>query len=355
MSALTLWEQAVRLFAGIGVTLLVASAIGCALKAAVAQGRPHDVIDNLNARIRSWWMIVSAVGAAFLLGREGMVLLFVFASFAALREFTAPIASRGEGRLLAVSFGVVLPVQYLLVWLGWFNCYSVFVPVCAFVLIPMVAAGAGSARRSMTTREMVDQPFATVRSPLHPGEGLGVRDRACGRIRERSIAGRGATIQWGLVICVFCISHVPAILTLDIADYEGRNLLLIVFLMVVVQSSDVLQYVWGKLCGRRKVAPAISASKTWEGLIGGVASATALGAALYWLTPFTPLAAALMALAANIMGVLGGFAMSAIKRTRGIKDWGSLIAGHGGMLDRLDSMVLAAPVFFHLTRAGWAV
>jgi phosphatidate cytidylyltransferase len=140
---------------------------------------------------------------------------------------------------------------------------------------------------------------------------------------------------------------------LDIAGYEGRNMLLIVFLLVVVQSSDVLQYVWGKLCGRRKVAPTISPSKTWEGLIGGVASATALGAALYWITPFGPLEAALMALAANTMGVLGGFAMSAIKRSRGIKDWGNLIEGHGGMLDRLDSMVFAAPVFFHLTRAGW--
>src|SRR5215510_3087409 len=141
---------------------------------------------------------------------------------------------------------------------------------------------------------------------------------------------------------------------LAIPRSEDRNLLLIVFVMVGVQSSDVLQYVVGKLCGRRKVAPGISASKTWEGLIGGVASATALGAALYWITPFTPLEAALMALAVNTMGVLGGLVMSAIKRRRGIKDWGNLIEGHGGMLDRLDSMVFAAPVFFHVTRLGWS-
>ena len=315
MNALTVSEQAIRLFAGIGVALLVASVIGYVLKVGVAQGERHGVIDNLNARIKSWWVIVSVVGVAFLLGRHGMQLLFVFVSFMALREFTASSSSRRDSVLLLVSFLVVLPGQYLLVSLGWFSWYSTFVPVCAFVLMPLLAQAVGRTH-----------PFS---------EGM-------------------TTIQWGLVICVFCLSHVPAILMLDIAGYEGRNMLLIVFLLVVVQSSDVLQYVWGKICGRRKVAPTISPSKTWEGLIGGVASATALGAALYWITPFGPLQAALMALAANTMGVLGGFAMSAIKRSRGIKDWGNLIEGHGGMLDRLDSMVFAAPVFFHLTRAGWS-
>ena len=102
------------------------------------------------------------------------------------------------------------------------------------------------------------------------------------------------------------------------------------------------------------MAPAISPSKTWEGLLGGVASATALGAALSWMTPFAPWQAALMALAINTMGFVGGLVMSAIKRDRGAKDWGRLIGGHGGMLDRLDSLAFAAPVFFHLTRYWWA-
>jgi phosphatidate cytidylyltransferase len=161
-------------------------------------------------------------------------------------------------------------------------------------------------------------------------------------------------IQWGLIICVYCISHVPALLALNIPGYEGRNLLLIAFLVIVVQSSDVLQYVWGKLFGKHKVAPDVSPSKTVEGLVGGVLSATALGAALFWITPFNPWQAALMALAINVMGFFGGLVMSAIKRDRGVKDWGHMIEGHGGMLDRLDSVAFAAPVFFHLTRYGWA-
>ena len=154
-------------------------------------------------------------------------------------------------------------------------------------------------------------------------------------------------------MCVYCISHVPALLTLDIPGYEGRNLLLIAFLVIVVQSSDVLQYVWGKLFGKHKIAPEVSPSKTVEGLVGGIASATMLGAALWWITPFNVWQAALMSLAICVMGFFGGLVMSAIKRDRGVKDWGEHIEGHGGMLDRLDSVVFAAPIFFHLTRYWW--
>jgi phosphatidate cytidylyltransferase len=155
------------------------------------------------------------------------------------------------------------------------------------------------------------------------------------------------------MLAVFCISHVPALITLHIPGYEGRGLLLIAFLVIVVQSSDVLQYVWGKLFGRHKIAPTLSPSKTWEGFIGGVCSATVLGALLWWLTPFSFFQAGGMALLITIMGFLGGLVMSAIKRDRGVKDWGSMIEGHGGILDRLDSVVFAAPIFFHLTRYFW--
>jgi phosphatidate cytidylyltransferase len=166
---------------------------------------------------------------------------------------------------------------------------------------------------------------------------------------------RVAEMQWGVMVAVFCISHVPAILTLDIPGFEDRKLLLIAFLVIVVQSSDVLQYVWGKLIGKRKVAPSLSPSKTWEGLVGGVASATLIGALLWWITPFTPVQAGIMALVVTLMGFFGGLVMSAIKRDRGVKDWGRMIEGHGGMLDRLDSVVFAAPIFFHLVRYWWTV
>jgi len=305
------------LFVGIGAVLVVASLVGWTLKTATAKGMPHPTIDNLNARIKAWWVMVLVIGLAFLFGKPGVILLFAFISFFALREFLTLTYTRSADYLALVgAFFVVLPVQYALVYVGWYGLYSFFVPVYVFLLLPILEVLAGDTKRFLE---------------------------------------RMAKIQWGLLICVFCISHVPALLTLNIPGYEDRNLLLIAFLVIVVQSSDVLQYVWGKLFGRHKIAPEVSPSKTVEGLVGGLLSATALGAALWWITPFNVWQAALMSLAITVMGFFGGLVMSAIKRDRGVKDWGHMIEGHGGMLDRLDSVVFAAPIFFHLTRYWWAV
>ena len=308
-------QQTYSLFAGIGVVLVVASFVGLGLKATVAHGEPHPAIDNLNARIKAWWVMVLTIGIAFLFGKPGVILLFAFLSFFALREFLTLTYTRSADYLaLAVSFYFVLPMQYLLVYVGWYGLYTIFIPVYVSLLLPILEALAGDTNRFLE---------------------------------------RTAKIQWGLLICVFCLSHVPALMNLRIPGFEERNLLLIAFLVIVVQGSDVLQYVWGKLLGRHKVAPSLSPSKTWEGLIGGVTSATVLGAALHGITPFTPLEAALVALVLCLMGFFGGLVMSAIKRDRGVKDWGMMIEGHGGMLDRLDSVVFAAPVFFHCVRYWW--
>jgi phosphatidate cytidylyltransferase len=308
-------QETFAIFAGIGATLLLASVIGFLLKKRGAHGQPHGAIDNLNTRIRAWWVMVLVIGFAFVFGKAGVIVLFLFVSFFALREFMSlTYTRRGDHDALATSFFIVLPLQYWFVWIGWYGLYSIFIPVYAFLVLPILSALSGDTMRFLE---------------------------------------RAAKVQWGLMVCVFCISHVPALLTLDIPGFEGRNLLLIVFLVLVVQSSDVLQYIWGKLFGRHNIAPDVSPSKTLEGLIGGVASATAIGAALWWITPFKPWQSALIALAINVMGFLGGLVMSAIKRDRGVKDWGDMIEGHGGMLDRLDSVVFAAPVFFHITRYWW--
>jgi len=200
------------------------------------------------------------------------------------------------------------------VWGGWYGLFAIFVPVYAFLVLPILSTLGGD------TRQFLE---------------------------------RTAKLQWGLMVSVYCISHVPALVMLEIPGFEERNLLLIAFLVIVVQGSDVLQYVFGKLFGRRQLAPSLSPSKTWEGLVGGIASATLLGAALHVITPFPPLVAAAFALLLCLMGFLGGLVMSTIKRDRGVKDWGTLIEGHGGMLDRLDSVIFAAPVFFHLVRHFW--
>lgn len=301
-------------FAGIGALLALASLIGFVLKWR-CRGADSPVIDNLNARINAWWVMVAVLGGAFWLGHGAVILLFCAVSFFALREFITLTPTRGSDYpALVAAFYFVLPAQYLLIAYDWYGLFSIFIPVYVFLLLPILAALGGDITAFLE---------------------------------------RAAKVQWGTMIAVFCISHVPALLNLDIPEYAGRNLLLIAWLVLVVQLSDVLQYVCGKLFGKRRIAPRLSPSKTVEGFAGGIALATLTGAALYWITPFNLWQAALIALIVTLLGFFGGLVMSAIKRDRGVKDWGHMIEGHGGMLDRLDSVCFAAPIFFHLLRWGW--
>lgn len=312
---MTATEQSLLLFGGVLAVLVVASIVGFVLAHWYASTAPNPTIDNLNSRIKAWWLMVIIIGLAFAFGKAGVIILFALASLAALREFiTLTPTRRGDHAALAVSFFVVLPLQYYLIWIEWYGLYSIFIPVYVFLLLPIIVTVRGDTRDFM---------------------------------------GRVAEIQWGLMICVFCLSHVPALITLQIPGFQDHGLLLIAFLILVVQSSDVLQYVWGKLLGRHQIAPQLSPSKTIEGTVGGIVCATLLGAALWWITPFAPWQAGLIALAINLMGFCGGLVMSATKRDRGVKDWGWTIEGHGGVLDRLDSVIFAAPIFFHVTRYWW--
>src|SRR5436190_6575274 len=213
-------RDAYLISSGIVGVLAFASVVGWLLKRRLAPDRPHSAIDNLNSRVKAWWAMTAVIGLALLAGRAGVVLLFAFASFAALREYATLVPTRRSDHwVLLVSFFVVLPFQYFLVWMQWYGFYSIFIPVYGFLVLPMIAV----------LREDV-----------------------------RNFMQRTATIQWGLMLCVFCISHMPALLNLDIPGYADRNGFLLVFLIIIVQGSDVLQYVWGKLLGRMPVAPRVS-------------------------------------------------------------------------------------------------
>ena len=300
------------LIGGILGLLALASVVTWVLSRCVNSESAQATIQNLAARVRAWWMMVLVFGAAMLTGGIGSVLLFAVVSFLALREFITLTPSRpGDHRALFLVFFVILPLQYYWVAIKWYGMFTIFIPVYAYLLVPMRSAAAGDTTRFLE---------------------------------------RTAKIQWGLMVCVYFVSHAPALLTLPVPHYQGQTAKLLFFLVFVVQISDVLQYVWGKTCGKHPVAPHVSPNKTIEGFVGGVLTATACGAALWWITPFNPWQAAGMALLITLMGFFGGLVMSAIKRDRGVKDYGALIPGHGGMMDRIDSLCFAAPVFFHVTR-----
>ena len=300
------------LVGGIVALLALASLITAVLKSRQPAGTLNPVIANLDARVRAWWVMVSIFSAALFTGGLGSVILFALTSFFALREFLTLTPTRpADHRALFWAFFVVVPLQYVLVAQRWYGAFAIFIPVYVFLFIPIRCAVGGDARHFLE---------------------------------------RTAKIQWALMVCVYCVSHVPALLMLDIPGFSGANARLVLFLVLIAQLSDVLQYVWGKLFGRHKIAPVLSPSKTWEGFLGGILSASAVGTALWWATPFNPWQAAALSLVITIMGFFGGLVMSAIKRDRGVKDYGNLIEGHGGVMDRIDSICFAAPVFFHLVR-----
>ncbi len=295
--------------------LIAMTFVGEVLRAREEPGFNNPMLDTYMTRVQSWWGMVAFIGLALLLGRFGVMTLFAFASFAALREFlTLTAKARADHLSLALAFFAVLPLQYVFIGFGWDGLYAIFIPVYAFLLLPIVSALRGNANRFLM---------------------------------------RVAETQWALMISVFCVSHVPALMNLDFYGNGDRSLLLVAFLVMVVQLGDLLEYFFGRRIGKTRIAPGLS-PKTWEGLGCGVISAMLIGALLSWITPFGVAGAMGMAGVASLVGMFGSLVVAAIKRDRGVKDWSHLIPGQGGFVDQLDSVIFAAPIFYHLTKFFYA-
>ena len=296
--------------------LTAATGVGQFLKRHPDRGLDPAAIRTFNLRLRGWWILCTVLAAAFWLGSTATVVLFGLVSFWALREFiTLTPTRKGDHRALFWVFFLFTPLHYVLVGLNRYDIFSVFLPVYATLFVLTRVAIAGDSRRFLE---------------------------------------RTAKIQAGLVVCVYCLSFAPALLQVPMKDPttagQSANYRLLFFLILLVQFSDCMQYVWSRMLGRHLVAASVSSSRTWEGLLGGGASTALLAAVLWWAAPpYQPWQAALAGLVISIMGFAGGMTMSAIKRDRGVKDYGTLVVGHGGVLDRIDSMCFAAPVFYHMT------
>ncbi|WP_254512381.1 phosphatidate cytidylyltransferase [Anatilimnocola floriformis] len=335
--------------------LILAFFIGRVLKRQPESTANPAVVRTFNLRVRAWLLMCAMLIFGFVLGYSVTLVMFGLISFWALREFiTMTPTRRGDHRALFWTFMLFTPLQYVLVAQGgnFYAIYTVMIPVYASLFIPARIAFAGDPKRFLE---------------------------------------RTAKIQAGLLICVYSLSHAPAILTLRLTDSAGKpwpqaaqtaspmgetepmpttpaattpkaaadertpqqlgsNAGVLFFFILLVQLNDVFQYGWGILLGKHVIAPEINASRTWEGLIGGCLCTVLVGVILCWVTPFRWDQAAVISLIVALMGYAGGMTMSAIKRDRGVKDFGSLVQGHAGVLDRIDSLCFAAPVFFHITR-----
>jgi phosphatidate cytidylyltransferase len=305
------------LFGGVLCLLVVLTVIGRALRQNPESNVSRSTIDNLNAQIAAWWKMCVVFALSLVLGRIGSLVLFGILSFLAMREYLTLVPTRrGDHRTLFWSFFVIIPLQYCVLGFQWYIVFAIMIPVLACIFIPTSIAIAGD------TAHFVE---------------------------------RAAKIQFGLMVCGYCLSHACALLQLKIPGFGGHEARLLLYLGIVDQMNDLLQYVWSKLIGKHKIAWRVSPNKTWEGFLGGLVTATALGTLLWWATPFTPLQSAGMSFTICILGFAGGLVMSAIKRDIGIKDFGAVIERRAGILDRIDSLCFAAPIFFHLVRYYFAL
>lgn len=315
---------------GLLLTTLVLQAIAIGV-AQILKRQPESHIDlgvvrTFNRRISAWLTINAVLAVALCFPRTIAVILFGLVSFWALREFiTMTPTRRGDHRALFWTFFVFTPLQYILIGMGRenYDAYSIMIPVYASLFLPARIAFTGDHKRFLE---------------------------------------RTAKIQFGLLICVYSLSYAPALLDMRLGTWdaeanrfvfwEGSQAGLLFYFILIVQLSDVLQFIWDKIAGQHVIAPKINASKTWEGLIGGSITTAIIGTFVHLIgvTPFTWHGAGCMALLISIMGFAGSMTMSAIKRDRGVADYGTLVQGHAGVLDRIDSVCFAAPVFYHVTR-----
>lgn len=297
------------LFLSLLATLTFASICVLAMRHLPGTRNKHDLLTNLSQRTRSWWVMVLIFFGASFLGKVGSISLFAFTSFLALRELiTLTPTHRHDHKALCWSFFIILPLHYVFLGLDRYGIWTIFIPVYAFLFLPVRNVLAGSSEQFLI---------------------------------------RTSRLQWALAICVYALSHAPALLCLS-DRITGVKLLF--FLVIVCQANDVFQFIWGKSLGRRPIAPKISPNKTITGTVGGILTSTALGALLSVVTPFLWWQAALFALVIAISGFFGDLTLSAIKREHQAKDYSTMIPGHGGILDRVDSLAFASPIFFHLTR-----
>ncbi|MCA9234203.1 MAG: phosphatidate cytidylyltransferase, partial [Planctomycetales bacterium] len=293
--------------AGIFAALVLASIAVRVLRAT----RPGNDWSEVAQRVRTWWIISGVFSFSIVASRTISILFYAFISFLALKEYLSLIPTRRADRRVLFWAYVAIPLQFFWVYCEWYGMFIIFIPVYMFLLLPM---------------RMVS---------------IGQTD---GFIRA------AGTLHWGLMTMVFSISHAAFLLILRLKDAPNENPGpgFVLMLVVLTELNDIFQFIWGKTLGQRKILPSVSPGKTWGGFLGGVATTVVLATGMGpWLTPMNPRQAALAGLIIGVGGFIGDVCISAMKRDLHIKDSGALLPGHGGMLDRIDSLIYTAPLFFH--------
>jgi phosphatidate cytidylyltransferase len=267
---------------------------------------------ELQQRMTSWCWIVAIFATMLVVNRSISIVLFGFLSFLAFKEYISLIPTRLSDRRVLFWAYLAIAIQYYWISIGWYVMFLIFVPIYMFLFLPMRMVIAGETEGFL---------------------------KAIG------------TIHWGLMLTVFSLGHLAYLLMLpDRGNPVAGSAGLILYLVFLTEINDIAQYIWGKSFGSHPVTPTVSPNKTWEGLIGGIVTTTILAIVIApWLTPFDLIHAVAIGFIISCTGFIGDVTISALKRDLGVKDSGTSIPGHGGILDRLDSLTYTAPIFFHFT------
>ena len=288
--------------------LFLATCIVYVLRAKQPQ-RDHT---ELVQRTQTWWLILILFTLALLAGRIASLCLIGFISFLALKEFFSMIPTRRADRSVLLWAYLTIPIQYYWVGINWYGMFIIFIPVYMFLLFPL---------RMQFGRE------------------------------TKGFIKAVGTIQWGVMLTVFAFSHLAYLLNLPpLKTMQVGGAGLFLYCLFLTEINDVNQYICGKLFGKHKIIPAISPNKTWEGFLGGIIITTLLAMIIHsWLTPFTTWEAVASGILISVTGFVGDINISAVKRDLNIKETGGSLPGHGGILDRIDSLLFTSMLFFHFT------
>ena len=275
----------------------------------LAKKHPNKDYTELRQRIQSWWWMIAILFACLLVSKTAAIIMFGFVSFLALKEFFSIVETRQADRRVIFWAYLSIPFQYYWVSIEWYGMFMIFIPVYIFLLLPMRMVLIGETK---------------------------------GFIRSAGIT------HWAVMLTVFCLSHIAYLLVLPVKNLAAGAMGLVIFLIFMTQLNDVAQYIWGKSLGKHPILPKVSPNKTWEGFLGGVITITLLsGVVAPFLTPLTLTYGLLAGLLISVSGFIGDVVISSVKRDLEIKDSGTLIPGHGGILDRFDSLIFTSPLFFH--------
>ena len=294
---------------GIFAVLILVTAAFYAVKAVKGSGK---LINELIERTLSWWMILVGFAVTIFFSRFFATIALGFLAFVAFRELTSRLNLRMSDRRTLLWCYLAIPFQFFTAYIEWYGMFIIFIPVIMFI-------------------------------------GLSMRSVAHGDVK--GITASLGIIHWSAMLTIFSLSHLAYMLSLpEKAGFEAGNGGIILWLVLITECNDIFQFTWGKLFGKHKILPSVSPNKTVEGFVGGMISTIALGYFLSFLLPIDSSKAAILSAILAFAGFMGDVTISAIKRDLGIKDMGSSIPGHGGVMDRVDSLAFNAMVCFHLIR-----